>query len=66
MGSSHASVGDIHRELEVCRQTSGAFLLNGREQRILDGAYLGAVNVPLSRIAETYPSKDRPCFLCCL
>ena len=58
---------DINRELEACRRTENALLVDVREPGEYAAGHIpGALNAPLSTLAEAELPKDRPLFLYCL
>lgn len=58
---------NINKGLEAYRRTESALLVDVREaEEYATGHIPGAVNVPLSTLAEADLPKDRPLFLYCL
>ena len=57
---------NINRELEACRRTPGALLVDVREpDEYAAGHIPGAVNAPLSTLDRADLPADRPLFLYC-
>ncbi len=61
---------NINKDVEECRATEGAVLIDVRnEEEYEQGHIPGAINIPLSTIGlvlEKYPKKDIPLFVYCL
>lgn len=59
--------GNINKGLEACRRTENALLVDVREpEEYAAGHIPGAVNAPLSTLAQADLPADRPLFLYCL
>ena len=59
--------GNINKGLEEYRNTSDALLIDVREtDEFQNGHIPGAINEPLSGIANTKLPKDKPLYLYCL
>ena len=57
----------INDAVEECRNTPGAVLMDVREADEFRAGHIpGAVNVPLSGIAQVTLPKDKPVFIYCL
>ena len=59
--------GNINKGLDEYRQTPNAFLVDVREADEYKAGHIpGAINIPLSAIADTALPKDQTIFLYCL